>query len=392
MKEKTRNHTVNDTYAEINLRALRKNFDVIERKANNLKRAREKNVMVCSIVKANAYGHGMLRISEELVKHGTDYLGTADYAESIKLRDYLRRKRVRKVPILCFGNLSENKKYFGEIISKNIDVTISDLKIARAINNFARSNNKKIKIHIHVDTGMNRVGFHEKGIYEAVRKLKELSNLKLKGIYSHYATSEIPGDPFALKQLRVFKKIIKEIEDNIVKIELKHIENTGGIINLRDGIFNMVRPGISLYGYYPNQKYASKNIELLPVMTLKTKVSFIKELEKSKSISYGRKYFTKLKTHIVSIPIGYGDGYSRILSNKSKVYIKGDLYDVVGAVCMDWTMIDLKGNNSGVKVNDEVILIGKEYPAYHLSEIMKTIPYEITGNVSSRVQRVYVEK
>jgi alanine racemase len=391
MKEKTKENTINDTYAEINLRALRKNFDIIKQKSKHTKKAGDENVKVCSIVKANGYGHGMLKVSEELIKHGTNYLGTADYSESIKLSDYLRKKRIKQVPILCFGNLSEDKKYFEEIVSKNIEITISDIKIAKAVNNFAKSVSKKIAIHIHVDTGMNRVGFQEKGIPEAVRKLKGLNNLKIKGIYSHYATSEIPDNSYALKQLRTFKEIIKEIENNVLKIELKHMENTGGIVNYRDGIFNMVRPGISLYGYYPDRKFVDKDINLLPVMTLKSKVSFVKELEKSKSISYGRKYFTKHRTQIASIPIGYGDGYSKILSNKSKVCIKKRFYNVVGAVCMDWIMVDLNGNKSGVKVNDEVILMGKEYPAYNLSEIMKTIPYEVTCNVSSRVQRVYVE-
>ena len=385
-------HIVNDTFAEINITSLRKNFNSIKREANKVRKSKNDSVMVCSIVKANGYGHGMLRISEELVKLGTDYLGTADYTESNKLRDHLKKKKLRSVPILCLGNLSENQKYFDNIISKNIDVTISDVGIASLLNNFARSKNKIVNVHIHVDTGMNRVGFNEKEIYEAVRKLIELDHIKIKGIYSHYATSEIPHDPFALKQLRNFKNVISKIESNLLKFELKHMENTGGIINYRDELFNMIRPGISLYGYFTDEKAINKNIELIPVMTLKSKVSFIKELEKSKSVSYGRNYFTKQKTYIASVPIGYGDGYSRILSNKAKATINNNQYDVIGTVCMDWMMIDLKGSNKDVKVNDEVILMGREYPAYKLANIMNTIPYEITCNISQRVQRVYVKR
>lgn len=385
-------HIINDTFAEINISSLRKNFNVIRREANKKRKNNKDSVKVCSIVKANGYGHGMLRISEELVKFGTDYLGTADYTESARLRDYLKKRKLRSVPILCLGNLSENKKYFGSILSKDIDVTISDVKIARLLNNYAKGKNKIVNVHIHVDTGMNRVGFNDKEVYEAVRKIKELNHIKLKGIYSHYATSEVSKDMFALKQQKRFKNIISEIESNLLKFELKHMENTGGIINYRDELFNMIRPGISLYGYFPDEKAIKKNIELIPVMTLKSKVSFIKELEKSKSVSYGRNYFTKQKTHIASVPIGYGDGYSRILSNKAKAVINKKQYDIVGSVCMDWLIIDLKGLKKDVKLNDEVILMGREYPAYELANIMKTIPYEIICNISQRVQRVYVER
>lgn len=188
-----------------------------------------------------------------------------------------------------------------------------------------------------------------------------------------------------------FKNFVKEVEHNLTKIELKHISNSGGILNYNDPFFNMARPGISLYGYYPDRKKAVKDIGINPVMTLKSKVSFIKDLDKNQSISYGRKYFTKKKTKIASIPIGYGDGYPRQLTNKSKVLINGKYYKTVGTVCMDWIMADI-GNNSGVNVNDEVILFGKKYPAYKLSDITGTIPYEITCNISSRVQRIYVNR
>ena len=385
-------YSINDTFAEINIASLRKNFNAIKREANNVRKNKKESVKVCSIVKANGYGHGMLRISEELVKFGTDYLGTADYAESVKLRDHLKERKIRNVPILCLGNLSENKKYFNSIISKDIEVTISDVRIARLLDSFARSKNKIVNVHIHVDTGMNRVGFNDKEVYKAVQKLKELHHVKIKGIYSHYATSEVPRDPFAIKQQGKFKGVISEIESNLLKFELKHMENTGGIINYRDEFFNMIRPGISLYGYFPDERAIKKNIELIPVMTLKSKVSFIKELEKSKSVSYGRNYFTKQNTYIASVPIGYGDGYSRILSNKAKAVINKKQYDVVGSVCMDWIMIDLKGQQKNIKANDEVILMGREYPAYKLANIMKTIPYEITCNISQRVQRIYVER
>lgn len=378
---------INDTYAEINLSTLKKNFDLIKNFAGR-KSGLKNEIKVCSIVKANAYGHGMNESGIALAEAGTDYLATADYSESIVLSKNLRKFSKKKIPILCLG-LITGSKYFPEIISENLEVSIADLKTARDLDKYARSRNKKINIHIQIDSGIHRTGFLLCDAYEAIDEIFKFRNLNVKGIYSHFATSEIPTDGYARKQLKDFKHFVAEIELNKKKIDLKHIGNTGGILNFSDPFFNMIRPGISLYGYYPDRNRAVEKTGIEPVMTLKSKISFIKELGGGQSISYGRKYFTKTKTKIASIPIGYGDGYSRQLSNKAKVFIKGKLYRVSGTVCMDWIMIDI-GLKSNLKVNDEVILFGKEYPAYNLSEIIGTIPYEITCNVSSRVQRVYV--
>jgi len=376
-----------DTYAEINLNTLRKNFKAVKDFAN---RNLSGKIKVCSIVKANAYGHGMNETGKVLSEYGTDYLGTADYYESIQLSDHIKKYSVKDTPVLCLGLLTDNT-LFKEVISRNIDITVADIKIASQLNDFAKSKNKKINVQIQVDSGINRVGFKQEDVYEAVRKLMLMKNIKLKGIYSHFATSEISNDQYSIKQLREFKSLIKELEINLIKFELKHISNTGGILNYKDPFFNMIRPGISLYGYYPDRSKVVKDIGIKPVMSLRTKVKFIKTLRKKQSISYGRKYFTRSETKIASLPVGYGDGYSRQLSNKAKVFIKGKFYNIAGTVCMDWVMVDI-GIDSKIKVNDEVIMFGKEYPVYNLSEIMKTIPYEVTCNISQRVKRIYTEK
>lgn len=382
---------VNDTYAEINLGVLKSNFLNIKRQVNQ--NSKEK-VKICSIVKANAYGHGMNETGKALSEYGTDFLGTADYSESVNLSKYLKKYSL-KTPVLCLGTLTENGRFFDEILAQKIEVSIDNLTTSGYLNNYAKSMNKKVNVHLQIDSGINRVGFKMTEAFEAFKKINEMKNLNICGIYSHYATSDLPNNSFALRQLREFKNVIKEIEHNIKKIELKHISNSGGILNYPDNFFNMVRPGLTLYGYYPDKKKTPKKVkrdfEIFPVMTLKSKVSFIKSLDKDQSISYGRKYYTKSDTKIASIPIGYGDGYSRLLTNKSKVLINGKFYPTVGTVCMDWIMIDI-GNKSDVKINDEVILFGKDYPAEKLSEITGTIPYEITCNISSRVQRVYVNK
>lgn len=375
-----------DTYAEIDLKALRKNFEILRKEVN---RDKNHSVKVCSIVKANAYGHGMFGVSEALVKFGTEYLGTADYFESIKLSDHLKKTFPKKIPVLCLGNLTD-ESLFPEIISRDIDITIADLKMASRLNDYSRSQNKKVNVQIQVDTGINRIGILIKDAYQAIKEIEKFKNVNVKGIYSHFATSEVPKNSYAIKQLKNFESLIRDLEQTGIKFELKHISNSGGILNYHNNFFNMVRPGISLYGYYPDRKKLTKDIGIKPVMSVKTKVKFLKSLDKSESISYGRKYFTKHKTKIASLPIGYGDGYSRLFTNKSSVVINGKRYRTVGAICMDWTMAEL-GKNSNVKINDEVIVFGKEYPAYNLSEIMGTIPYEITCSVSSRVKRIYTE-
>jgi alanine racemase len=386
---------VNDTYAEINLGVLKSNFLTIKRQVNkNSNKNSKEKVKICSIVKANAYGHGMNETGKALSEYGTDFLGTADYSESVILSKYLRKFSL-KTPVLCLGTLTENGRFFDEIISQKIEVSIDNLTTAGYLNNYAKSRNKKVNVHLQIDSGINRIGFKIKEAFEAFKKIDEMKNLNIRGVFSHYATSDLPSNSYALRQLNEFKNVIKEIEHSVKKIELKHISNSGGILNYPDDFFNMVRPGLTLYGYYPDIKKTSPKVkndfEINPVMTLKSKVSFIKSLDKDQSVSYGRKYYTKSRTKIASVPVGYGDGYPRLLTNKSKVLINGKLYRTVGTVCMDWIMVDI-GKKSDVKINDEVILFGKEYPAEKLSEITGTIPYEITCNISSRVQRVYVNK
>ncbi len=380
------NHNSYDTYAEVNLRNLKHNFNLI-RKASNKKNKRD-NTKICAVVKANAYGHGMCQVAEELLDNGADYLGTAFITESVELREYLAARK-KNAKIICLGTITEDEEHFRDVVKHNFEVTLTDVKTAKALDRFARNKNIIVDAHVKIDTGMNRTGFLLKDAYNAVEEISKLKNINLKGVYSHYATSEQPGNSYSLKQLKRFKDIVTEIESNIIKFDLKHIENSGGILNFRDDFCNMTRPGILLYGYYPDKSKTQKELGIKPVMRMISKVSQIKELDKGESISYGRKYYTKRKTRIVSIPIGYGDGYFRGFTNKSEVSINGKRYPTVGTVCMDWIMADV-GISDNIKTNDKVIIFGPEYSADELAALRKTIPYEIITNVSSRVQRIYI--
>lgn len=386
-RNKIKEYSLPDTYAEINLRVLNNNFEAIKKCVN--KKSSNK-VKICSVVKADGYGHGMNETGKYLSEKGTDYLATADYYESIALTDHIEKHSKKNTPVLCLGILSDENTAV-KILKKNIEVSVADINNALMLNELAGRMNVKAKIQIQVDSGINRTGFKMDEAYEAIRKISAMKNLKTKGIYSHFATSEIPGNSYSKKQLNDFKKLVMEAEHGIMKFELKHICNTGGILNFYDPYFNMVRPGISLYGYYPDRKKVKKDIGIKPVMTLRSSVKYIKTLEGNQSISYGRTYFTKGKTQVISVPAGYGDGYSCHLSNKAKILINGKFYKVTGTVCMDWIMADV-GKSSGIKENDEVILFGNQYPADKLSEIMKTIPYEIICGITKRVKRIYTEK
>lgn len=374
---------VNYTYAEINLKTLKHNFEAVRRVAG-------KGTKICSIIKSNAYGHGMNETAAALADFGSEYLGTADYRESVMLSDHLAKHSRRKPRILCLGILTEEEKFFDEVVSRNIEASLSDVGIAGMLNEYARSVNKTADVQIQVDTGMNRIGFPLKDAYEAVEAIARMKNLRIRGIFSHFATSETAGNAFAIKQHNGFKALVKSLESNVMKFSLRHIANTGGMLNYPDPYFNMVRPGISLYGYYPDRRKVVKDIGIKPVMTLRSRVNFIKHVPARSGISYGRLHFTRKATSIASVPVGYGDGYSRLLTNRSKVLINGKLYKTVGAVCMDWVMVDT-GNGNAVNVNDEVVLFGEGYPAYRISDITGTIVYEVVCAVTSRVQRVYTK-
>ena len=373
-----------DTYAEINLSQLVYNYKKIK---SNTKRKSKQNPFVCSIVKANAYGHGMSEISKRLAEIGTDYFGTANYRESFYLKNILRKSKHGNIPVLCLGILPERKDSLSEVISHKIEASISSLSQAVRLNDVASSLNKKVNVHIKIDTGMNRIGFLPDEAFESIVNIHKLPQLNIRGIYSHLATSEVPKDKFTVRQFNNFSSLVREIESVTGKIELKHIQNSGGIINVADDFFNMIRPGIILYGYMPDEKYKSE-IGVKPVMSLKTRVKFLKKVKPGETISYGRKFKTKKDSLIASLPVGYGDGYPRSLSNRGEVYIKGKRYPVVGTVCMDWIMIDV--TNGNVKLEDEVEIFGKNYPAYNISGKLGSIPYETLCMIAPRVERVYV--
>jgi len=364
------------TRAEVNLSAFEFNFNQVRKLVGG-------KTKIMAVVKANAYGLGAVEISKLAVSLGADYLGVAIPEEGVELR-----RNGIDVPILVFTPPFEHQL---ELFFKyELTPTITSFEEANKFNSLSEKFGKRIKCHIKVDTGMGRIGVNYKDAFEFVKRIyHEFKNLYIEGIYTHFATSDEKDKSFAYLQFERFTGLIKELNSARIEIPLKHCANSGAILDMPETYLDMVRPGVMLYGYYPSLDVLNK-IELKPVMTLKSKIAFIKEIESGTSISYGRRFIAKEKTKIVTIPIGYADGYRRSLTNLGKVEIKGKLFPVVGTVTMDQIMVDV-GLNTDVKVGDDVILFGNEnLTAWDVAKLLGTIPYEICCNISARVPRVYV--
>lgn len=338
-----------------------------------------------AVVKANAYGHGAVEVTRSIIENKTaQYFGVAIVEEGIELR-----KEFPKIPIHVFT--APNRAQLSLFVQFNLEPTICDFVTAKILNTEAFLVKKKISVHVKVDTGMGRIGVSPESAVQFIKQLKTLSSVDIKGIFTHFATADEKDLSFAKTQLHSFQKIVTSLELEGIHIPLVHCANSGAIMQLPDSYFDMVRPGIMMYGYAPSLE-TKKTVVIQPVMQLKAEVGFVKRVPKHTGISYSRRYVTKKASTIASVTLGYADGFSRRLTNKAFAVINGKKYPIVGTVCMDQIMIDV--GNDVVRVGDEVLLIGKSgkniITAWDLSKILNTIPYEITCGISSRVPRKYL--
>ena len=364
---------IRPTHVVIDLTAVDHNIQQIRNKINGKK--------IMAIVKANAYGHGIQEITERLVKNGVEYIGVGFLEEAI----FLRQNEI-EAPILVMGGILgyQLKKF----IQNDIDITVSSLELARHINE--ELHHQKAKVHLKIDTGMERIGVTHTFAVEFVKRVSQMKNLEIVGLYSHFATADERDKSFANTQLERFEAILHELSKSGIEIPLKHMANSGAVADIKGTTFDMVRPGITVYGMYPSTNI-SADMNLKPVLSLKSKVVFIKRVPAHTGISYGLTYSTPKDSNIVTVPIGYGDGYSRLLSNKGDVLIRGKRYPVVGAVCMDQLMVNV--GDDTVQIGDEVVLIGQmeqeKISAQDVAAKIGTIPYEITCTINARVPRFY---
>ncbi|MFH0877295.1 MAG: alanine racemase [Candidatus Omnitrophota bacterium] len=367
------------SWVEVDCAALAHNFRLIKKRLLP-------GTKIMAAVKANAYGHGIVEVARSLVRSGADYLGVACVDEALVLR-----RHGIKGAILILGAFLKGDAQ--AIVRHEITATVADLELAKHLNQAGRRQKKKVKVHVKIDTGMGRLGIWHEEAEEFILALCGLEYLCLEGLYTHFPSADC-DEAFTRSQVMAFCAVIDQLECRGVRIPLKHTANSMAIIGFKDTHFNLVRPGLALYGLHPKEELLGR-IDLRPVLSFKTKIVFLKKVPKGRSISYGRTYVTKKATTIATLPVGYGDGYNRLLSNKGKVLIKGHLCPIVGVVCMDQTMVDV-GSLENIRLEDEVVLIGAQgkhaIRTEDIAKLCDTIPYEVVCWISSRVPRIYLNK
>ena len=363
------------TWAEIDIDALVHNFNLVRKNAKGAK--------IFSVVKADAYGHGLDSVVKVLLDEKTDAFAVSNIDEALEIR-----KIDREIPILILGYTPEAQ---AKILAENdIIQAVYSLNFAKRLSENAKKQGVFVKFHLKLDTGMGRIGFDCRSdelpeIQQILETLK-LESLVFDGVFTHFASSDGDGDPdlsFTKSQLRRFEKTTDIIKNAGYKINICHCCNSAAVFLDEGNRFDACRPGIVLYGLSPT----NTDNGLVPVMTLKSVISLVKNIKKGETVSYGRTFKAERNMKIATIPAGYGDGYPRHLSNKGYVLINGQKAPIVGRVCMDQFCVDVS-EIDGVSEGDEVVLFGKELSVGELARISGTIHYEIICGISKRVPRI----
>lgn len=345
-------------------------------------------VKVCAVVKADSYGMGSVELSKMYLENGVDMFAVAVISEAFELRQEIKNK-----DILVLGYTPE--EFFYDAVENNITLTIYDLELAKKLDQAANSMNKKAKIHIKVETGMNRLGFlPTEENADNVLAISQMENIIIDGIYSHHARADEKDKTIAHKQAGRFISFIKMLEERNVNIPTKHIANSATIIDMPEYYFDMVRPGIILSGFYPSDEVNMDEYKFQICVTLKARLANVKTIEAGEGVGYGHLFNANKKTVVGTIPLGYADGYSRLLSNKGFVVVKGVKCPILGKVCMDQFMVDLTQVDDP-KIGDEVIVYGDgkdgAMTAEDVANMRGTISYEVLTNLAvKRLPKIYV--
>ena len=367
------------THARIHLGNIRYNID-------GIRKAIGTNRKILIAVKANGYGHGAVELSRMAETIGVDWLGVATVPEGMELR-----QAGITLPILKFSPVFPEE--MAAAVENHITMAVCDSENIRQLQHVCERSGTSTDVHLKIDTGMGRIGVTPvDAAAMAVMIERECPNLNLNGAFTHLPVSDTADNDYTKEQITRFSSTIETIQTAIGrKLPLVHCANSGAVLAHPAGWFDMVRPGIMIYGFYPDEK-TPRTIDLKPGLSFRTRVSFIKKVEKGTSIGYGRTWLAAEDTWIATIPAGYADGFNRLFSNSGRVLIKGRSYPVVGRVCMDQSMVNL-GTETDIKVGDEVVLIGKsggeEITAYEWADRLHTITYEVTCQINSRVPRVF---
>ena len=357
------------TYLEVNLSQLQTNIEAI--------RTHVAPAKVMPMVKANAYGHGVDGVAPFIEPH-VDYFGVALVEEGI----YLRGLGITKPILVAGGTLPEQIPSY---LEHDLILTASSLELLAAAETAAESAGKKLTAHLKIDTGMERVGVH---YYEAGSFLEQSLKCKhvlIEGIYTHFANSEDPELTHARQQLERFQEVLHFYEKRSLQTPIRHMSNSGAILQFPESHMDMVRPGVMFYGVYPVG--VQHSVEIASALKWKSHVTFSKITLPGHPVSYGSLWQSEVPTRIVTIPCGYADGYFRRMTNKAQVIVNGKKYPQVGRICMDQFMVNV--GDDEVEVGDDVLLLGDGITAYDLGDWMGTNEYEVLTNISARVPRIY---
>lgn len=362
------------TYAKVDLEAIGHNISEVKNKV-------KKDVKVMAIVKADAYGHGAVRVANYL-QEKVDYFGVATIEEAIELRENGISKS-----ILILGYTSPEQ--YDDLAKYNITQTIYNINMAEKI----AENKKDIKVHLAVETGMNRIGFKvSKDSIEAVKKIMNMNNVIVEGIFTHFSCADELDKSYSKLQKDRYDEFLKLLKEENIDIPIKHVCNSAGIIEFEDHHLNMVRSGIITYGLYPSEEVDKNILKLKPALEWKAHVVNIAEVCEGEGISYGKTYITGEKTKIATVSIGYADGYMRSLSSKGRVLINGKFAPILGRVCMDQMMVDVT-HIDNVKIEDEVTLVGQDADKVitieDIAKIAGSFNYEFACDIGKRVPRIY---
>lgn len=363
---------------EINLDALAHNF-------REIKGFLGEDTQVMCVVKSDAYGHGMLRCAQCLADEGVNFFAVSKLDEALELRSQGFSQH-----ILVLSGIDADE--IDQALKNNIIISLYREDLAFAFSEKAISSGRKAKVHVKIDTGMNRLGVPHEKAQDFLLKIKDLHGLEISGLFSHFAVADEEDPTFTRKQLNRFLQVVTFARGINLSITHLHIANSAGSISFPEAHLNLVRPGVALYGGYPSSRFFPP-LNLQPVMTFKTKIIQIKRIPAGVSIGYGRMFFTRKESTIATIPIGYDDGYNRLLSSKGKVLVRGKRVSVVGRVSMNLITLDVS-EVPGVQEGDDVVLLGcqgkERITAEELAEQCNTINYEIFCRFGSLRPKVFV--
>ncbi|GAA6890749.1 alanine racemase [Helicobacter pylori] len=372
------------SFVEVNTASLRHNFSAV-------KSIVPKDAHIMAVVKANAYGAGAIKASEIFLQEGANYLGVATLDEALELRSHFS-----KTPILILGYSPNSNASM--LIDNDLSAMIFSLEQAEVFSQMALKSQKRLKIHLKIDTGMHRLGLEPnfKSI-EIIKKIRALKGLEVEGIFTHLSNADAKIKTHAKNQMKAFNAFLEQLLDQEIEFQYRHAYNSAGILSLCNGnenrLLNLYRPGIMLYGFYPSNGMKETCPTILKnVISLKAQIVQIRSVKKGEFIGYGEHFYTNEETLVGVLALGYADGLMRALGNRIQVAINNQLAPLIGKVCMDQCFVKL--NNIQAKEGDEVILFGdksaKANDASEIAALLNTIPYETISTLSKRLERVYI--